>query len=148
MQTLDSAIAELRSILDSNPLAPITEANAAVAASPEHWSRKQILGHLIDSAANNHHRFVRAQIEDQLDMPGYAQEAWVRANHYQDRPWSDLAAPWKSYNLHLAHIMEETPVDRLQAPCRIGDQKPVTLEFLMVDYVDHMKHHLQQMLGR
>ena len=144
METLESAIAELRGILDDHPLSKLPEPEMAMPDSPGHWSRKQILGHLIDSAANNHHRFVRAQIESELAMPGYRQVEWVAAGRYQDRAWGDLVEFWTAYNRQLLHIMEATPRERLSAPCRIGENPPVTLEFLMVDYVHHMKNHLRQ----
>jgi hypothetical protein len=148
MEPLESAIQDFRSILDRIPqrLSSFSDEQAAAPAAPGHWSRKQILGHLLDSAANNHHRFVRAQIEGELRMPGYAQEAWVSSQHYQDRPWNELVAFWTTYNHHLLHVMERASKTRLSSPCRIGDGAPVTLEFLMTDYVTHLKHHLGQLL--
>ena len=38
---------------------------------PDSWSPRQELGHLIDSAANNHIRFVRAATEPEFSGPGY-----------------------------------------------------------------------------
>ncbi len=147
METLESATAEFRNILAGAPetLSRFTESEAAAPTAPGRWSRKEILGHLLDSAANNHHRFVRAQIQDELTMPGYAQEAWVSTQHYQDRSWSELLAFWISYNRHLLHLMDTAPEDRRRNPCRIAGGDPVTLEFLMIDYVSHLKHHLEQM---
>src|ERR1700683_4957111 len=127
MPTLESAIGELKSIVASNPLAGTT--NIKQPSLPaSRWSRKQILGHLIDSAANNHHRFVRAQFEPDFAMPSYAQESWVNANAYQDRSWEDLVALWTIYNRHLIHVMEHAPKQSLSALCRIGIGDPVTLE--------------------
>lgn len=143
MQTLKSAIDEFRSILAGNTLSSLTDAQAS-AGTPAAWTRKQILGHLIDSASNNHHRFVRAQLEGGVTMPGYAQDGWVAVGHYQERLWHDLVGLWTAFNQQLLHIMETTPQERLAIPCKIGDGEPVTLEFLMVDYVDHMKHHLAE----
>ena len=109
----------------------------------------RILGHLLDSAANNHHRFVRAKHEDQMTvaMPGYEQYLWVIAGRYHERRWNDLVAWWSAYNLHLLHMMETAPADRLATEMRIGDGKTVTLEFLMIDYVRHLKHHWEQILS-
>ena len=108
------------------------------------WSRKQVLGHLIDSAANNHQRFVRAQGTDRLVLPGYAQEAWVEAQRYQERPWSELVELFAALNRHLVHVMQAVPDGRLETPCLIGDAQPVTLAWLMSDYVRHLQHHLDQ----
>lgn len=144
MGTLKSAIDELRDILDSNRLAGVKDADAAVDGK---WSRKQVLGHLLDSASNNHHRLVCGQFQDAVAMPGYEQDAWVAAGHYQDRQWDELVAWWSAYNRHLLHLMETTPAKRLNTQCRIGAGEAVTLEFLMVDYVRHLKHHLRQILS-
>ena len=148
MPTVESAAAELREILGAahEKLSRISESTAAEPISAGHWSRKQVLGHLLDSASNNHHRFVRAQIEGGLEMPGYQQEAWVATSMYQERPWSELIAFWIAYNRHLAHLMEHTPESRRANPVRIGSHEPETLEFVMVDYVRHLKHHLEQIL--
>ena len=136
--TLDHALVQLRKITDSY--------NQKV-VSPEKWSKKQVLGHLIDSAANNHQRFIRAQLGQELTFPGYEQEAWVAVQHYQDESWDALVALWQHYNRHLLHVMACVPGDQLSRRCVIGDTDPVTLEFLMKDYVVHLKHHLEQILG-
>jgi hypothetical protein len=102
---------------------------------------------LIDSAANNHHRFVRGQFEPGFAMPSYKQSEWVATNGYQDRAWKELVELWSVYNRHLLFLMERVPKDRLANVCKIGDDDPVTLEFLMVDYVRHLKHHVDQILA-
>ena len=147
MQPLESAITDFRQILDAAPaqLSRFSDAEATLTSATGHWSFKEILGHLIDSAANNHHRFVRAQFESDLSMPNYAQEAWVSTQHYQQREWSDLVALWRSYNQHLLHLMERLPDYRKAQPVRIGGATPVTLEFLMADYVQHLQHHWEQL---
>ena len=146
MQALASAINEFQQILEAAPLelSRFSDTEASVASAPGHWSRKEILGHLLDSAANNHHRFVRAQYQGELSMPGYAQENWVSTQHYQGRPWNDLILFWTAYNRHLLHLMQHVAENRLQVLCRIGDDEPVTLEFLMIDYVRHLRHHWDQ----
>src|SRR5690349_14712778 len=77
------------------------------------WSRKQILGHLIDSAANNHQRFVRAQFTDDLAFPGYDGDQWVDAQKYTDTAWPDLIELWRAYNLHLVRIVSLIPDEAL-----------------------------------
>jgi hypothetical protein len=110
------------------------------------WSRKQVLGHLVDSALNNLHRFVRAQQVDELVFPGYEQRSWVDAGGYQDRPWESVVDLWSALNAHVAHVVARLPAERLGTPCRIGDGPPVTLEFIARDYVKHLRHHLEQVL--
>lgn len=109
------------------------------------WSKKQILGHLIDSASNNHQRFVRAQETEELSFPKYEQKHWVEVQGYDESRWKDLVELWKSYNLHLAQVINRIPDEKLQVSCRIGPSEPVTLGFLVEDYLIHLKHHLKQL---
>ena len=113
---------------------------------PGTWSRKQILGHVIDSALNNVHRFVRAQHEDELVFPDYDQPAWVAAGGYQGRSWSGLVRLWVDLNAHVVEVISRIPAARLDTACRIGGSEPMTLEFLVRDYVRHLRHHLEQIL--
>lgn len=110
------------------------------------WSKKEILGHLIDSAANNHQRFVRASYNAAATFPQYSQNDWVRIQRYNDCEWSGLVALWSEYNYHLSHIIERIPEDVLSAPCNIGKEEPVPLEFVIRDYLRHLRHHLGQIL--
>jgi hypothetical protein len=109
------------------------------------WIRKEILGHLIDSAANNHQRFVRARSGGSLTFPGYDQNAWVKTHEYRSRPWEELVDLWAALNTHIAHVIASTPADRLGTSCVIGGGEPVTLEWLMHDYITHLRHHLSQL---
>jgi hypothetical protein len=113
---------------------------------PGSWSRRQVLGHLVDSALNNLHRFVRAQQADELVFPGYQQQGWVEAGGYQHRPWRSIVSLWSELNAQVAHVVGRIPPERLATPCRIGDGPPVTLEFIARDYVKHLRHHLEQIL--
>jgi len=108
------------------------------------WSRKQVLGHLIDSASNNHQRFVRAALQPSLEFPGYDQEGNVRIQVPQEADWLLLVSLWASYNRYLAHIIARLPASKLETICRIGDGEPHTLSFVATDYVTHMLHHLHQ----
>jgi DinB family protein len=122
----------------------VTEAAALLAAVPDEvaarrpgpgkWSAKEIVGHLVDSASNNHQRFVRAQFQEDLVFAGYAQDEWVAAQRYQDASWPHLLTLWHHYNLHIAHVIEVMPADRF-----------ATLDALMRDYVAHLHHHLRQL---
>ncbi len=85
-------------------LLSLTDAEVSSRRGEGGWSAKETLGHLIDSAANNHQRFVRAQFKEDLVFPGYAQDEWVRAQGYDAEPWPLVVNLWKFYNLHLAHV--------------------------------------------
>ena len=124
------------------------EAAASRKAAPEVWSAKQILGHLTDSAANNHARFVRAGAEDGLSLPGYDQDAWVAAGGYQTRPWADIVALWAAYQRQLAHVISRLTPAQLAHTLSVGGGEPVTLEFMATDYVRHQLHHLAQVWER
>jgi len=136
-------------------LRTISPEQSARKSSPEKWSIKEVLGHLIDSAANNHQRFVRAQFTDDLVFPGYEQEKWVNAQNYYEEDWSAMVQLWSSYNLHLLHVIAAIPEATLmrarirhnldQIALNPVDKKdPTTLDYFVRDYLVHMKHHLDQ----
>lgn len=138
-------------------LVAIPEAIAAEPRTPGKWSRKEIIGHLIDSASNNHERFVRAQFTDDLICPTYDQDAWVRVQRYRDAPWSELVALWSHFNMQLARVIEATPVECRTRPrerhnldrvafIQVPPTEQATLEYFMRDYVAHLEHHLAQIL--
>jgi hypothetical protein len=123
---------------------------------PDHWAPIEILGHLIDSAANNHQRFVRAQFTDDLVFPGYDQDQWISAQKYSEEPWSNVIQLWSAYNLHLVHVASLIPeealtksrsshtLDEIAFKLELVDNEPATLENLIRDYLVHLKHHLDQ----
>jgi DinB superfamily len=124
-----------------------TEASAAPQSAGA-WSKKEELGHLIDSATNNHLRFVKAALEGGYEGPLYAQDEWVRLHGYAGIPWADIVELWYQYNLLLSRLVEGIPEERLAAGCKIGYDAPVTLGFLIDDYVLHMQHHVDHILSR
>lgn len=145
-RTVESAAERLRLM---------TEAERERRPRADTWSPKEIVGHLIDSAANNHHRFVRGQFQDDLVFQGYEQEQWVASQHYGEASWPLLVELWRTYNLHLAHVVSHIPADKLARPRHphslhkiawqlVGENEPATLEYLIRDYIGHLKHHLRQ----
>ncbi len=138
-------------------LREISETESSVSRTPDKWSPKQIVGHLIDSAANNHQRFVRAQFTHDLIFPGYQQEDWVNVQRYNDEPWPQLVDLWANYNLHLVHLISVMPTETLTKPRTnhnldqiawqtISQNQPTTLDYFVRDYVGHMHNHLRQIL--
>src|SRR3954469_8466982 len=114
---MDEFLSEFKKTIEDGKqrLLLVTDADARV-GPPNRWSAKQIIGHLIDSAANNHQRFVRAQFKDDLVFPGYEQDRWVSVQHYREAPWSELIALWEHFNLHIARVMEIVPNDERIRP--------------------------------
>jgi len=137
---LDETLENARSCLLA-----ISEDAAGARPAPDQWSKKEVLGHLIDSAANNHQRFVRLQNEDVIALPSYQQNEWVRAQNYGGRGWQELIELWLAYNRHLAHVMRYSD----GAAARHVWKAPgvdYELEYLMEDYLRHLRHHLAQIL--
>ena len=148
-ETIVSATARLREIPD---------AESRKKDAPDHWAPIEILGHLIDSAANNHQRFVRAQFTDDLVFSGYEQNQWVSSQRYLDESWAAVIQFWSAYNLHLLHAASVIPEDVLTKPRSphtldqiafnlVDKNEAATLEYLIRDYVDHLRHHLQQIFN-
>jgi len=151
--------AELREVVAAvTPrLLALSEAEASRSPAPGKWSPKQVIGHLVDSASNNHQRFVRAQFTDDLVFPGYEQGAWVTAQRYETAPWTELVGLWRHFNLHLARVIEAAPASARQKPrprhnlhelawTPLPQDQPATLEYFMRDYVAHLRHHVAQIL--
>jgi hypothetical protein len=126
-------------------LRAISAAHAIRPPAPGKWSPAQVVGHLIDSATNNHQRFVRAQESQTLTFPPYEQDHWVAVQNYEARPWDELVTFWHVYNQHLAHVVERIPEDRRAIPITIGTSAPVSLGFLVHDYTVHMNRHLEHL---
>src|ERR1700678_2635437 len=101
----------------------IGEADSRTPIRPGGWSRKQVMGHLIDSASNNHQRFVRALLQPSLDFPGYDQDGNVRVQAIQEAEWSLLVSLWAAYNRYLAHLIAHLPESKLDTPLRIGGRE-------------------------
>jgi hypothetical protein len=123
-------------------LRTINATEAGYKPGPDKWSKKEVVGHLIDSAANNHQRFIRAQQAPELISPAYSQEKWVSIQDYNSASWTNLIDLWRLYNLHLAHVIRLIPSEKLQVMCTIGNKEPTTLGNVVDQYFIHLKHHL------
>lgn len=135
---------KLQGILNSAPakLLQFTEAKASERSAPGKWSRKEIIGHLIDSASNNHQRFVRLQLGNNIALPNYEQDNWVSRQDYQAINWIDLVKFWLIYNKHLLHVLNNVDKSKLGNTAAI-EGKTIALQFFIDDYVEHMEHHLK-----
>ncbi len=136
----------LQSVIDQvRPLlAAIPDEEAAAKPAPDKWSAKEIIGHLIDSAANNHQRFVRAQagVFD-LSPYKYRQEYWVAIQNYATEDWTTVIELWYAYNRHLCHVIRHIPDEAGLFDLVMGPNEKVTLRFLVEDYISHLVHHLK-----
>ncbi len=130
-------------IADAYPrLRAISELKASAKVSPGQWSMKEIMGHLIDSASNNHQRFVRMQEIADIGTFTYSQNHWVAVQQYQAEPWPEIIELWYRYNAHLARVIAAIAPEYLGNTCDIGKPEPVTLKFITEDYLRHLRHHL------
>jgi hypothetical protein len=129
-------------------LQKITDKDAAIKPAPKKWSKKEILGHLIDSACNNQQKFVRLLIatEPHIDFIGYTQDDWVAVQRYQKAKWKQLIRTWYEYNMHIAHIIENANAKKLPNTIAINGVGAFRLDFIMSDYIEHLKHHIKAIL--
>ena len=159
--TSEELASELRRAVEEGmaALRRVDDAASARRPAPGTWSPREVIGHLIDSAANNHGRFVRAQLEEDMVFPGYAQDEWVRVQRYQSRPWAALLELWRGYNLHLASVIAGIPPHDLGRPRArhnlhriawrtVPEDEPATLGYFIADYIGHLRHHLAQAIER
>jgi hypothetical protein len=109
------------------------------------WTSRQIVGHMLDSATNNRQRFVRAATEGKFAGPNYDQQPWVAAHGYAGQPWNTLLDWWRVEHQILAAVVDHIPEERMEASCVVGDDAPVTLRYLIEDYLHHQHAHLKQL---
>jgi hypothetical protein len=140
----------LNAIQEEGPkLRAISEADSETrSGGGSGWSRKQELGHLIDSATNNRVRFAAAALSGAYAGPTYDGEGWVTLGGYQSMPWNTVLDLWSALNTALATLIANIREERLTVHCQVGGGVSVTLDFLIEDYILHMQHHLDHLLGR
>ncbi|MBB6371831.1 DinB family protein [Chryseobacterium shigense] len=136
----------LKNIIDTElqRFETISEEEWSYKISPEKWSKKEILGHLCDSAFTNIRRFVVTQYKEN-DNIVYDQDFWVKAQHYQNIPVSEIIVLWKSLNFQMVHTVENIPDEALKRTCDTTKtvHQAFTLEYIIQDYVDHLQYHLK-----
>lgn len=142
---MNHVAAELRILVEeaTAELSQMAASEVTAKADAEAWSKQEILGHMIDSAANNHQRIIRAAANPTgITHHVYNQDDWVRIQQYQMGSWGGLLQLWSAYNAHLSTLIAHLPDTVLSARCDIGKEEPVTLDFVIRDYLRHVRHHL------
>ena len=143
---MESIISELTGVIERHlpALRSVTADEFNFKQSPAKWSKKEILGHLIDSAQNNIRRFIVAQYEDKPKIV-YNQDKWVALTNYQQYNLPDLIQLWWLLNKHICHILKNLPPDMAERESQTEDLH--TIKWLAQDYIKHLKHHLHQILN-
>ncbi len=144
---ISQSILRLEAILETAPelLKTISEEEFAYKPSRDKWSKKQMLGHLIDSAANNHQRFIRGQFEHNPEIR-YDQNKWNEFSYYQQIDPRQLIDFWVLYNRQLIEIIKRIPDENLVRQVKVGETL-LSLDFLIADYVGHLEHHLKEIIS-
>jgi hypothetical protein len=129
-------------------LSSVTESEANQAPRRGGWLRKEELGHLLDSAQNNHQRIVLAALNGTYAGPEYAQNEWVEVHGYRELPWAELLAFWNARNRMLQRVIERITEEQLDATLLIGEALPMSLREWIDDYLRHMAHHVAQITAK
>jgi len=144
---IEQSIQRLQYLCEIIPplLANIDEQTFSFKPSPEKWSKKEILGHLIDSATNNHHRFVRSQFE-YIPKIYYDQNDWNKFGYYGQIDGKQIISFWTAYNRQLLELLKLMPKENFKRVCNTADDSMITLEVVLEQYLEHMEHHLKQIV--
>ncbi len=147
---MQDTISQLRTIISeySRKISNLSESDFAVKPLPNKWSKKEVVGHLVDSAQNNLRRFICGQYESAPPKIKYQQDFWVAANNYQQASQHDVITLWKLINEQIIAVLQRMPAEKYTNTCEMGnDQSQLrTLQWLAEDYVKHLKHHLNQVI--
>jgi len=131
----------------ASELSRVDEDHSLMEARPGGWLRKQELGHLLDSAQNNHQRIAVAAVSGSFEGPGYGADEWVGLHGYESFRWADLGSFWLARNRMLAHLVGRLTEQQLAAKVKVGDGEPVSLQALIEDYLGHLEHHVRQIVA-
>ncbi len=139
------AVLKLEKILAENSirLKQLSVQDVSKKASPSKWSKKEILGHLTDSAFNNHQRFVRMQIDNNIELLQYKQNDWVAIQRYQDLEWNIIVELWRTTNQHIVHLLKRVDHTKLSNTAKFPEFGVLSLQFIIEDYVEHLAHHFK-----
>jgi hypothetical protein len=150
MPTHIDIASEIDSLIESwrTKLLELDAVSAHSKPAPDRWSISEVVGHLVDSACNNHQRFVRAQYCTDFVFPKYEQNEWVAAANYQESDWGSLVELWYHYNRLMAGLIRNMRTSKLSTACTITPYETCTLGFLVTDYLDHMKRHVNILADR
>lgn len=142
---MKDTILQLQRAIDDFMMSDPKSINWTYKSAPDKWSKKEIIGHLIDSAQVNIQRFVRCTYEENFKLT-YDQVEWVKAQRYQEANLQDLVALWELLNLQIIRVLQSYPPSRLKVQCyKIKTTESLySVEWLAQDYVDHLNHHLKQ----
>lgn len=151
---------EIKAFIEStaNRLLDLSDSDVHKKINQDNWAPIEILGHLVDSACNNHRRFVLAQLKDDLIFDGYEQDRWTSSQNYFEEDWNSLVQLWKYYNYHIIHLCKQIPQNILEQKRashnlneiswkKVDKNTPATLEYLITDYFGHLKHHIAQVFS-
>lgn len=148
---MNEIISKLSRLVEEVPkkLAAFSETELTVRPSPNKWSKKEILGHLCDSAINNLSRFIKAQIEEQpCSLTRYEQNQWVLLQNYQNTQAEEIAELWVLLNKSVIRVISAIPQEKYNHVCKLyNEDETFTLQWLISDYVEHMEHHLKQIFS-
>jgi DinB superfamily len=146
---MQQVVEQLESIVNEYSVKFLNLSEEALSFKPaaDKWSKKEIIGHLIDSAQNNIRRFITAQYQLNPHVV-YEQDIWVSIQHYKDYDKAALISLWQLLNEHIIFVLKNMPVEKYQQQCNTGKEKEElhTLEFLATDYITHHLHHLKQIV--
>lgn len=150
MVSLKDTLVELSAILVDfeAKLSNMTDAQLSEKPLPTKWSKKEVIGHLIDSGHNNLRRFIVGQYETNPRIT-YEQDLWVNLNGYQHADSKSIIHLWVLINRQIITVLKNSTHENLNRTCDTGKTTPNlhTIEWLAIDYVKHLKHHLNQVIA-